>query len=148
MRESEQGDERLNHGEREVKVYVVRIHNPGQEPQFVSAWPDSYAAKFEALRWETDSKIPHDYIDGVLIAKVQGEPEVAEIPFGKWGGRHDLFDSEVLAGVKRGLSRSSELAAWLALGNDDLRALERALTRLKARGIIEFAGQGQGWRVK
>jgi len=58
-----------------VPVYVVRKYPEGKpagenDPkpcEVVSAWADVYAAKHEASRWEQDSKIPHDYIEGVLI---------------------------------------------------------------------------------
>jgi hypothetical protein len=48
-------------------VYVVRRLVPSHEPEIVSAWADIYAAKFEAQRWETDTKIPHDFVEGVII---------------------------------------------------------------------------------
>ena len=48
-----------------LPVYVVREKNEG-EVKVLSAWSDVYAAKYEAARWEQDSKIEHDYIEGVL----------------------------------------------------------------------------------
>ena len=35
--------------------------------EVLSAWPNEYAAKFEAQRWEQDLKVTHDYVPGVLI---------------------------------------------------------------------------------
>ncbi len=55
-------------------VYVVRKYPEGipalgenKPAVIVSAWLDVYEAKHEAARWEQDSKIPHDYVEGVLI---------------------------------------------------------------------------------
>ena len=57
-----------------IPVYVVRKFPEGppamgeDKPfEILSAWTDVYAAKHEAARWEQDSKIPHDYCEGVLI---------------------------------------------------------------------------------
>lgn len=52
-----------------VPVYVVRRFPEGREkpPVLVSAWADIYDAKHEALRWEQDTKVPYDYVEGVLI---------------------------------------------------------------------------------
>jgi hypothetical protein len=50
-------------------VWVVRKFPEGRDkpPVIISAWEDVYAAKHEAQRWESDSKVPHDYVEGVLI---------------------------------------------------------------------------------
>ncbi len=51
----------------EIKVWIVRRKNKESgRMEAISAWPDVYDAKFEADRWEQDSKIPHDYIPGSL----------------------------------------------------------------------------------
>jgi hypothetical protein len=57
-----------------IPVYVVRRFPEGvpamgedKPVEIVSAWSDVYAAKHEASRWEQDTKVAHDYIEGVLI---------------------------------------------------------------------------------
>lgn len=52
-----------------VPVYVVRKFSEGRNkpPVIVSAWADVYEAKYEATRWEQDSKVPYDYVEGVLV---------------------------------------------------------------------------------
>lgn len=57
-----------------VPVYVVRKYPEGKPAEgevkpceIVSAWADVYAAKHEAMRWEQDTKVAHDYVEGVLI---------------------------------------------------------------------------------
>jgi hypothetical protein len=56
-----------------VPVFIVRkfTHGTQQPPEILSAWADEYAAKFEANRWMQDSKIPHDYVTGVLLIGVR-----------------------------------------------------------------------------
>lgn len=54
-----------------VPCFVVRRypHPEGRAGEFevVSAWTDIYAAKHEATRWEQDTKVPHDYVEGVIV---------------------------------------------------------------------------------
>ena len=52
-----------------VSCYVVRRYPEGCDKPFeiLSAWTDVYAAKHEASRWEQDSKVPHDYVEGVIV---------------------------------------------------------------------------------
>lgn len=52
-----------------IPVYVVRIKPEGGRVVHLSAWPDVYAAKYEATRWEQDTKIPHDYVNGTLTVE-------------------------------------------------------------------------------
>jgi hypothetical protein len=59
-----------------IPVYVVRIHRP-DGAEILSAWPDVYGAKFEATRWEQDSKIKHDYVRGVLTVEEGADALVA-----------------------------------------------------------------------
>jgi hypothetical protein len=66
-----------------MKVYVARRRMPDGSMGVLSAWPDVYEAKFEALRWEQDMKIEHDYVEGVLTLEEEdgaqtetlGEPD-------------------------------------------------------------------------
>jgi hypothetical protein len=55
--------------EEAVHVFIVRkfTQGPEQKPEILSAWTDEYAAKYEASRWEQDSKIKHDYVRGSLV---------------------------------------------------------------------------------
>ena len=58
-----------------IPVYVVRRY--GKDGiEILSAWPDTYEAKFEADRWEQDSKVRHDYVKGELVIPVEGEIDV------------------------------------------------------------------------
>lgn len=38
-----------------------------EEWETLSAWTDIYAAKYEAARWEQDSKVPHRYVTATLV---------------------------------------------------------------------------------
>jgi hypothetical protein len=59
------------YGNAQFAWIVRRLEADG--PVTLSAWPDEYAAKYEASRWEQDSKMPHDYIEGILLVKVKEE---------------------------------------------------------------------------
>lgn len=53
-----------------VPVFVVRkiVLKDGKfQAEILSAWTDRYYAKHEAQRWEEDSKVAHDVIEGVLV---------------------------------------------------------------------------------
>jgi len=50
-----------------VAVFVVCRCLRGEQATVISAWADKYAAKFEADRWEQDSKTPHMYTEGWLV---------------------------------------------------------------------------------
>jgi hypothetical protein len=52
----------------QITVYVVRRPLHG-ERVVVSAWPDEYAAKFEANRWSQDYKEDWDYVEGSLYTE-------------------------------------------------------------------------------
>lgn len=52
----------------ETEVYVVRAKDPVTGKMLpVSAWVDPYHAKFEADRWEYDTKVPYDHVPGRLV---------------------------------------------------------------------------------
>ena len=56
----------------QAEVFVVRravrwSNQAVESWEIVSAWADEYHAKHEAMRWEQDSKRPHDYVRGKLI---------------------------------------------------------------------------------
>ena len=63
---------------RAVRAYIVRRKEVDGHT-ILSAWPDEFEAKYEAARWEQDSKVSHDYIEGVLLTErvEDGVPEEA-----------------------------------------------------------------------
>jgi len=61
-----------------MKVWVVRRFDDPVSPTILSAWSDVYDAKFEATRWEQNSKIKHDYVEGELTVDVLIETPLVE----------------------------------------------------------------------
>lgn len=61
------------YGNAQFAWIVRRLDAEG--PVTLSAWPDEYTAKYEASRWEQDSKQPHDYVEGILLVKMKEEED-------------------------------------------------------------------------